>query len=272
MTFTEQLRAAQQKQRSLLCVGLDTDPTKLPSHLRLAPDGVLDFNRRVIDATADAACAFKINLAFTEALGEEGPRVLRRTLMHIPAGVITIADGKRGDIGNSSAMYAKALFEDLNFTSCTVNPYMGSDAVAPFLSRPDRGAFILAVTSNPGAKDFQYLSVKGKPLYMHVIAKAKKWGENCGLVVGATRPAELKKVRALVPSMPILIPGVGTQGGDMKSAIRYGCAKTGDLALINVSRSIIYASDASDFHVAVRKKAIELRDGMENYRQLYFTS
>jgi orotidine-5'-phosphate decarboxylase len=269
MTFSDHLRYIQQKQNSLLCVGLDTDPSKIPVHLRQSPEAVLDFNRRIIDATVDLVCAYKINLAFYESLGEEGWKIVRRTLRHIPGGVLTIGDGKRGDIGNSSAMYASALFKDLGFGSCTVNPYMGEDSVTPFLSSPERGVFVLAVTSNPGARDFQYQRINGKPLYERVISRVKKWDihHNCGLVVGATRPRELQRIRAMVPNMPFLIPGVGAQGGDLAKAIRNGCTRGGDLAVVNASRSIMYASSGEDFADAARLTAQRMVEEMNTVRE-----
>lgn len=270
MTFVDHLRSVQEKQNSLLCVGLDTDPAKIPPDLRRSPDGVLDFNRRIIDATADLVCAYKINLAFYESMGEEGWRIVRRTLRHIPGTVVTIGDGKRGDIGNTSAMYARALFEDLGFGSCTVNPYMGGDSVTPFLSDPARGVFVLAVTSNPGARDFQYQRINGTPLYERVIRRVKKWDvhHNCGLVVGATRPRELGRIRAMVPHMPFLIPGVGAQGGDLAKAIRNGCTREGDLAVVNASRSIIYASGGDDYADAARQTARRMVEEMNVIREL----
>jgi orotidine-5'-phosphate decarboxylase len=168
-------------------------------------------------------------------------------------------------------MYARTLRVDLGFGACTVNPYMGSDSVTPFLSAPEHGVFVLAVTSNPGAKDFQYLKINDRPLYERVIAKARRWNVqgNCGLVVGATRPAELKRIRALVPQMPLLIPGIGAQGGDLRQAIRYGCTKAGDLAVINAGRSVLYASSGEDFADAARTSALQLRDEMNRYREMY---
>jgi len=194
--------------------------------------------------------------------------MLRRTLSCIPENIITIGDAKRGDIGNTAAMYAQALLTDLGFRATTVNPYMGFDSVEPFLRDPERGAFVLAVTSNPGAKDFQYLKVGTRRLYERVIRKVQSWNTkgNCGLVVGATRPAELRRIRAMVPDMPILIPGIGAQGGDLKSAVRYGCTRDGLLALINASRSILYASSGEDFADAARREATRLRDDINRYR------
>jgi orotidine-5'-phosphate decarboxylase len=272
MSFTEQLRTVQQTQGSLLCVGLDTDPGKLPAHLGAVENPVVEFNKRLIDATHDLVCAYKINLAFYEALGESGWSAIQQTLRHIPKGVVTIADGKRGDIGNSSERYASSLFTASGFGACTVAPYMGTDSLEPFIRYDDRGVFVLAVTSNPGAKDFQYLKVRGKPLYEHVIARVKKWNHksNCGLVVGATKPKEMQRIRSLVPTMPLLIPGVGSQGGSIQSAVRFGCSRQGDLAVINASRSILYASSGSDFSSAARSAAVALRDEINRYREKYF--
>lgn len=270
--FTRRLRRFQRTQNSVLCVGLDTDAAKLPRSLFVSPDPVVEFNRRIIEATADLVCAYKLNLAFYEALGERGWEAVHRTLEAIPADVITIGDAKRGDIGNSSAMYARALLDDFAFTAVTVNPYMGTDSVEPFLQRRDRGVFLLAVTSNPGAKDFQYLKVRGRPFYEQVIRRAGEWNtrNNVGLVVGATRPRELRRIRALAPGMPLLIPGVGAQGGDARLAIRYGCDAKGDLAVINASRSILFASGGEDFADAARAAALQLRDELNRYRDLYF--
>jgi orotidine-5'-phosphate decarboxylase len=272
MNFTQQLLAIQKSRQSLLCVGLDTDPAKLPESLRGASEPVLEFNRRIIAATADVACAYKLNLAFYEAAGEKGWSLLRETLAAIPAGVITIGDAKRGDIGNTAEMYARALFGELGFGAATVNPYMGGDSVEPFLRDPERGAFVLALTSNPGGKDFQYLKTGRRPLYSQVVRKGVEWNRrrNCGLVVGATRPTELKSIRRLAPDLPILIPGIGAQGGDLEGAVRYGCDQRGYRAVINASRSIIYASSGEDFAEAARAAAIELRDAINRHRQAHF--
>jgi orotidine-5'-phosphate decarboxylase len=170
-------------------------------------------------------------------------------------------------------MYAHALFDELGFDAVTVNPYMGKDSVLPFLKNPQRGAFVLALTSNEGAKDFQYLRVKAKPLYERVIATTKRWNtqHNCGLVVGATKPAELRRARELAPDLPFLIPGVGAQGGDLEASVRYGCTHNDDLALINVGRSILYASSGKDFAREARKVAITFRDDMNHFRSLFFS-
>lgn len=267
MTFSRKISLVQRKQSSLLCIGLDTDAALIPRHLGRSANAVLAFNRRIIDATADLVCAYKLNLAFYETLGAGGWRVMEKTLEHIPRNIITIGDGKRGDIGNTSERYAKTLFDELGFDATTVNPYMGYDSVEPFLQWSDRGVFLLALTSNPGSNDFQRLRVSGRFLYEHVVRSAVKWNtkKNIGLVVGATHPNELRRIRNLAPEMPILIPGVGKQGGDLKSAIRYGCTKSGDRAIINASRSILYASRGKDFAQAARREAMRLRNEIEKY-------
>jgi orotidine-5'-phosphate decarboxylase len=269
MNFTQRVRLIQRRKDSLLCVGLDPDPAKIPRSLR-GKNGVLEFCKGVVEATRDFACAFKINLAFFEALGKQGWDSLAAVAEFLPSDTIRIADGKRGDIGNSSAMYARTLFQELPFDAVTVNPYMGSDSVAPFLSDKTRGAFVLALTSNEGARDFQYLRTGRKPLYQQVVATVRRWnsGRNCGLVVGATRPQELRKIRAFAPDMPILIPGIGTQGGDLKASVRYGCTEKGDLAIINVGRTILYASSGTDFRQAARAVAREFRDTMNKHREI----
>ncbi|HET6271502.1 MAG TPA: orotidine-5'-phosphate decarboxylase [Bacteroidota bacterium] len=272
MTFYQAIRSIQREHKSLLCVGLDTDVRKIPKFLLSHRDPVQEFNSRIIEATRDIVCAYKINLAFYEAMGECGWRTVQQTLACIPEEVVTIGDAKRGDIGNSAELYARSIMDDYNFASCTVNPYMGEDAVRPFAENRAKGAFVLAVTSNPGAKDFQYLSVNGKPLYERVIATVKKWNtkRNLGLVVGATRPSEMARVRKLVPEMPLLIPGIGAQGGDVKSTVRYGCDVRGEMAIINASRSIIYASNGEDFAEASRMAAMKLRDEINAYRAQFF--
>jgi orotidine-5'-phosphate decarboxylase len=268
MTFTQKLREVQLKQNSLLCIGLDVDADKIPSHLQSSANPVLEFNRQIIEATHDLACAYKPNLAFYEAMGERGLTTLRETLKLIPQSVLIIGDGKRGDIGNTAERYAKSLFDDFGFDSVTVNPYMGFDSVEPFLKNPAKGVFLLALTSNPGSKDFQRLKINGKPLYEKVVRMAKKWNthQNIGLVVGATHPRELKTIRKIVPEMPLLIPGIGKQGGDLKSAVRDGCDKNGQLAIINASRSILYASSGKDFAEAARREAKKMVEEMGTYR------
>jgi orotidine-5'-phosphate decarboxylase len=267
MSFTQRLCQVQRKQNSLLCIGLDVDVEKIPPHLQSVKNPVLEFNRQIIEATQDLVCAYKPNLAFYEAMGERGISILRETLTLIPKTVISIGDGKRGDIGNTAERYAKSLFVDFGFDAVTVNPYMGFDAVEPFLTTPEKGVFLLALTSNPGSKDFQRLKVGTTPLYEKVVFAARKWNssQNIGLVVGATHPKELLRVRKIVPDMPILIPGIGKQGGSLKSSIRYGCNKHGQLAVINASRSIIYASTGKDFAEAARTEAKKMVEEMRIY-------
>ncbi len=272
MTFYSALRSIQHSNNSLLCIGLDSDLVKLPNHLLRRENPILHFNKQIIEATKDLVCAYKLNLAFYEALGEHYWHTVKETLAAIPSDIITIGDAKRGDIGNTAEMYAKSLRDDFGFTASTVNPYMGFDSVEPFIRHEDHGAFILALTSNSGAKDFEYLNAGTKPLYQHVVAKVKKWNvnNNCGLVVGATRPKELQRIRKAVPDMPLLIPGVGAQGGDLTASVRYGCTAAGDMAVINSSRGILYASSGEDFAEAARAAAIKLRDDMNVIRSKYF--
>jgi orotidine-5'-phosphate decarboxylase len=228
---------------------------------------ILEFNRGIIDATADLVCAYKPNLAFYEAFGLEGLVALEKTVKYIPEGIPVIGDAKRGDIGNTARRYAEALFSAFGFDAATLNPYLGYDSVEPFLEYPDKGVFILCRTSNPGALDFQALRCGDVPLYEVVAQKAKEWDRygNIGLVVGATYPEELRRIRQLCPQMPLLIPGLGAQGGDLASTVRYGIDNRGEMAIINSSRQIIYASRGEDFAIAARKAALELRDQINIY-------
>jgi len=259
MNFAGKLLAANRRNKSLLCVGLDPDPELMPKV------GLLEFNKAIIDTTFDLVCAYKPNLAFYEALGVSGLKVLQKTIEHIPDHIPIIGDGKRGDIGNTARAYAKALFETFGFDAATVSPYLGFDSVEPLIRYNDRGVFILCRTSNPGAVDFQDLvDAQGIPLYETVARKAREWNAhgNIGLVVGATYIKELKAIRRLCPEMPILIPGVGTQGGDLASTVRYGIDAQGGNAIITVSRQVIYASQGKDFAQAARHNAQELRDNI----------
>ena len=272
MHFIAKLRHIQQKNNSLLCIGLDTDVSRVPEFLHAWSDPQYEFNRRIIDATKDLVCAYKLNSAFYESVGEHGWYTVHHTLARIPEEIVTIGDGKRGDIASSAERYAHVFCADWEFAGTTVNPYMGKDSIEPFLKRRDQCAFVLAVTSNKGAKDFQYLKAGGTPLYEHVVRAAKKWNtkKNIGLVVGATRPSELKRVRSLAKQMPILIPGIGAQRGDLESAVRYGCDNRGELAIINIGRSIIYASAGDDFAEQARSVALKYRDEINRYRTRYF--
>jgi orotidine-5'-phosphate decarboxylase len=273
MKFIEKLQKIQRKNRSLLCVGLDSDPAKLPRHLGTSKNAVLHFNQHIIEATSGLVCAYKLNLAFYEALGERGWHILEETLSLIPEGIVTIGDGKRGDIGNTSERYANALYNELGFDSVTVNPYLGFDSVEPFIQSDKHCAFILALTSNEGSNDFQRLIIRGRPLYEKVVQAAVKWNsrKNIGLVVGATHPNELRPIRELAPAMPILIPGIGKQGGDLESAVRYGCDNHGRLAIINASRSVLYASPGKDFMAAAEAEARQLRDSIQKFRDRFFS-
>jgi orotidine-5'-phosphate decarboxylase len=269
MNFREKLISATRRNDSLLCVGLDPDPERMPEKI-----GVFEFNREIIDATVDLVCAYKPNLAFYESLGSDGLDALKQTVEHIPADVPVILDAKRGDIGNTARAYARALFDYLGGDAATVNPYLGLDSVEPFIQYHDKGIFILCRTSNAGALDFQSLRFEAesgtepRPLFEIVALKARQWNThgNIGLVVGATYPEELKLIRSTHPDMPILIPGIGAQGGDLASAVVYGINGQGEMAIINSSRQIIYASRERDFAEAARRTAVALREQINHYR------
>ena len=262
MKFTDKLLNISRKNKSLLCIGLDPDPELMPGV------DVLQFNKAIIDATCDMVCAYKPNLAFYEALGTEGLTILEKTIRYIPGDIPVIADAKRGDIGNTAKAYAKALFAVFGFDAATVNPYLGFDSIEPFIRYQDEGVFILCRTSNRGATDFQNLSTDGQPLYEAVARKAQEWNiyGNIGLVVGATYPDDLKKVRSICPEMPLLIPGIGAQGGDLASTVRYGVDAQGERAIINVSRQILYASKDKGFAEAARNMAEKIRTQINDYR------
>ena len=238
------------QKKSLLCVGLDTDIQKIPHFLHDYADPVFAFNQKIIDATASFAVAYKINLAFYECMGKKGWETLEKTLDYIPKEIFTIADAKRGDIGNTSRMYAKTFFETYPFDSITVAPYMGEDSVKPFLEYEDKMVFLLALTSNKGAEDFQWFSDGKQPLYQKVIQQSQQWAQgskgSLGYVVGATRPDDIAAIRAQAPDAFFLVPGVGAQGGDLHAICKNGANSQGGL-LINSSRSILYASAGEDF-------------------------
>ncbi len=270
MDFLSKLLEASRKNKSLLCVGLDTDIRRIPSHLSRARNPALEFNRAIVDATSDLVCAYKPNFAFYEAMGQAGWETLKETIDYVPKDIPVILDVKRGDIGNTAKSYAVSAFEKLGADAVTINPYMGFDAVKPFLEYSDRCSFILCLTSNPGSADFQKLTSDGKPLYVHVAEAAVRWISEgqCGLVVGATHPDELRRIREIAPELPILIPGVGAQGGDIERTVAFGTNRKGELAIINSSRGIIYASGGEDFAEAAGKAAAELRDTMNRFRDL----
>ncbi|HMS70014.1 MAG TPA: orotidine-5'-phosphate decarboxylase [Saprospiraceae bacterium] len=251
---------------SALCIGLDPDGSKLPATIKNDPQGILDFCKEIIDATHDVCVAYKPNLAFFESLGPEGWKILEYLVKYIPSHLFTIADAKRGDIGNTSKMYAKAFFEHLNFDAVTVAPYMGEDSVTPFLEFNDKWVILLGLTSNKGSNDFQRLKLdNGSLVYEAVLQASSKWGspENMMYVVGATHGEEIGHVRTLLPEHFFLVPGVGAQGGDAKTVISYGANDLGGL-LINASRSILYASDKEDFAIKAREEAIRLNAEMSS--------
>ena len=263
-TFTERLRAASESTQSLLCVGLDPDPARLP-----VPDAA-EFNRSIVSATADLVCAYKPNLAFYEALGLPGWKALEQTVQHIrdaaPHGII-IGDCKRGDIDSSATAYATAMFDVWGFDAVTVNPWGGMDTVEPWLTKPEKGAFIWCRGSNHGAADFQDLAVNSaenltQPVYLRLAHRSQQRATqgNLGLVVGATAPQQLADVRGICPDLPLLIPGIGAQGGDLADSVRCGVDSGGRLAVINASRSVIYASSGADYASAARQVAARLRD------------
>lgn len=253
----EQIR----QKKSFLCVGLDTDLAKIPPHLLECEDPIFEFNKAIIDATRDFTVAYKPNLAFYECYGPKGWESLKKTIDYIPKNIFTIADAKRGDIGNTSSYYAKTFFEYLNCDSVTVAPYMGEDSVTPFLEFPGKWVILLALTSNKGAMDFQFTTDKnGEELYKKVLRKASKWGtdENLMFVVGATRAEGIGEVRKLVPNHFFLVPGVGAQGGSLQEVTDYGWNKDCGL-LVNSSRAIIYASNTTDFAEKAREEAQKLQ-------------
>jgi orotidine-5'-phosphate decarboxylase len=257
------------KKKSFLCIGLDTDLSKIPQHLLKADDPAFEFNKQIIDATHDLAIAYKPNLAFYECNGVKGWQSLTRTIQYLKSfEVFTIADAKRGDIGNTSTQYAKAFFNPdqsgIDFDAVTVAPYMGEDSVKPFLEFSGKWVVLLALTSNKGAEDFQFFSSGGKKLFEQVLIQSKNWGseENMMFVVGATKAEMLTAVRKIVPDHFLLVPGVGAQGGSLQEVAKYGLTKDCGL-LVNSSRNIIYASTETDFAEKARKEAEKLQKEME---------
>ncbi|WP_296703018.1 orotidine-5'-phosphate decarboxylase [Algoriphagus sp.] len=260
-----------QKKSSFLCVGLDADIEKIPSHLKTEKDPIFTFCKEIIEQTSDFAVAFKPNIAFFEALGPQGWETLQKINELIPKNIFTIADAKRGDIGNTSMLYARAFFEKMDFDSVTVAPYMGVDSVTPFLNFENKWVILLALTSNSGSMDFQLIKDQdGKPLYQSVLEKSQKWGspENMMYVVGATRGELIGEVRKMVPEHFLLVPGVGAQGGSLTDVARFGMNSTCGL-LVNSSRGIIYASGGKDFGRAARKEALNLQQDMDGLLDKY---
>ncbi|MFV9550453.1 orotidine-5'-phosphate decarboxylase [Algibacter sp. PT7-4] len=264
---TQQLVQEIKKKKSFLCIGLDVDLNKIPKHLLNEPDPIFAFNKAIIDATHHLCVAYKPNTAFYEAYGLKGWQALEKTINYLNENhpeIFTIADAKRGDIGNTSTMYAKAFFEDLAFDSVTVAPYMGKDSVEPFLAFKDKHTIMLALTSNQGAFDFQTKEIDGKEVYKQVLETSKSWdnAENLMYVVGATKAEYLADIRTIIPNSFLLVPGVGAQGGNLQDVCKYGMNNDVGL-LINSSRGIIYASNENDFAKAAAHKAETLQKEME---------
>jgi orotidine-5'-phosphate decarboxylase len=277
MSFLEKLLAAERQNQSLLCVGLDPESERLPEHLRALPieRAVVQFCREIIEATAPYTSVFKPNFAFFEVLGPAGLYALQEIVRAIPEHIPVIADAKRGDIGNTAKNYAAAIFETYGFDAVTVNPYLGYDAVAPFLAYREKGVLLLCRTSNPSARNFQDLLVQtddgpSRPLYEVVAQRVQSWNKasNCGLVVGATYPQEMGTIRALCPDMPVLVPGIGAQGGDLEAVVPLAVDLQGERAMFSASRSILYAGSGADYASAAASAARTLRDEINQARGL----
>ncbi len=276
MNFLEKLLTASRQQDSLLCVGLDPEPERFPAELRDMPmdRAVLRFCQAIIAETSAYVCAYKPNLAFFEVLGPIGMQVFQEMLQAIPAHIPVIADAKRGDLGNTARNYASALFDVYGCDAATVSPYLGYDSLVPFLAYREKGVLLLCRTSNPSARDFQDLLVQCqdgqvRPLYEVVAKRVQSWNEagNCGLVVGATYPQELRTIRSLCPDMPLLIPGVGAQGGGLEASVMAGVDTLGERAIIAVSRAILYAGGGTDYAVVAGAAARSLRDQINTVRR-----
>jgi len=266
MNKQELINQIKQK-KSFLCIGLDTDIQKIPEYLSKFDDPVFEFNKQIIDSTKDLCVAYKLNTAFYESNGINGWKSLMKTIEYIPKNIFSIADAKRGDIGNTSKMYAKTFFETMDFDSITVNPYMGSDSVEPFLDFNNKWVILLALTSNKGSEDFQNFSNQSNvKLYQQVIEKSMNWSDDSRImyVVGATKSNSLKEIRKIIPDHFLLIPGIGAQGGSLDDVVKYGMNKDCGL-LINSSRSIIYAGNGENFAENAREAALKIKSEMENY-------
>lgn len=257
--------------KSYLCIGLDTDFERIPTHLKSTPDAVFEFNKQIIDNTLDLCVSYKINTAFYESMGSKGWDIMQRTVEYIPSTHFKIADAKRGDIGNTSSQYAKAFFEVLNFDAITVAPYMGEDSVRPFLEFENKWAIVLALTSNKGSADFQQQRTGDEWLYEKVIKQVASWGtpDNLMFVVGATKPAEMQAIRKIIPEHFMLVPGVGFQGGNLREVSDHGLNTSCGL-LVNVSRAIIYAGEKEDFVAEARAIALQYQQEMKQYLETGF--
>lgn len=271
MDFNEKLLKIANKNKSLLCVGLDIDKEKIPKYLfESSKSPHFEFNKKIIDATKDLVCSYKLNMAFYEVLGKKGIDLLQKTIKYIPKEIIIILDGKRNDIGNTAKIYAKSLYETFKADGVTINPYLGIDGIKPFLDYKNKCSFILCRTSNPSASDLQDLKISNTPLFEVVANKIKEWNMigNCGAVVGATYPEELKLIRKILgDEIPILIPGIGAQEGDIKKTVEYGTNNSGYMAIIVSSRAIIYSSCDKDFNKKARNATSFLRDEINKYRR-----
>lgn len=279
MNFQQKLENAIKKNNSLLCIGLDTDINKIPKHLLEKEDPVFEFNKTIIDNTNNLVCCYKLNIAYYSAEGLKGLESLIKTINYIHDKYIdipVILDAKRADVGHTSEAYAREVFDQINTDSVTVNPYFGLDSVEPFLKYKDKGIIVLCRTSNPGAGDFQDLIIDGEPLYIKVAQKITEWNKkhgNCLMVVGATWPEEMKKIRKIAPNMFFLVPGIGSQGGDLENTLKNGLTKEKSGLtpiksglIIHSARAIIYASSNKDFAEKARVKAKQLRDSINKYR------
>ncbi len=275
MNFLDKLLTTSRAQNSLLCVGLDPERDRLPAQLHDMPvaRAITYFCRAIIEATAPYVCAFKPNLAFFEVLGPEGMYVFQEVLQAIPGHIPVIVDAKRGDLGNTARNYAAAVFDVYGCDAVTVNPYLGYDSVAPFLAYHEKGVILVCRTSNPSARDFQDVLVCGegeevRPLYEIVAQRVQSWNKagNCGLVVGATYPQELRDIRSMCPDMPILVPGVGAQGGDLEASVAAGVDAFGEKAIIAVSRAVLFAGEGTDFATAAANEARALRNRINEVR------
>lgn len=266
LAFNERVNMLISKKTSFLCIGLDPDIEKIPSHLRYEKNPLDLFVTEIVAATHEYATAYKANLAFFESEGHNGLEALQNLAANLPKDVILIFDGKRGDIENTTKHYVKAYFDKLGADAMTVNPYMGYDAVKPFIADPEKGAFVLTLTSNRSADDFQYLQVGTVPLHQYVANKVQAWNKenNCGLVVGATDIDELKILRRAVPDLPFLVPGVGAQGGNLKMVLDHARDKKGMGLLVNVGRDILYQSSGKDFALKAKERAAEYVNEMSS--------
>lgn len=272
MTPLAKLTAIEQKNNSLLCVGLDSDIAKLPPQFKGSPTPQFDFNKAIINATHDLVSSYKPNSAFYEARGEQGMRELKMTMDYLRSTypeILTILDAKRADIGNTNEGYVTSTFDYLGFDAITLHPYLGAEALAPFLKRTDKVSIILCRTSNPGAGELQDLKVNGKTIYQIVAQKVTtEWNKNnnCMMVIGATYPEELKEVRAIAGDMTFLVPGIGAQGGDVEKTVKAGLNSNQAGMIINSARGIIFASSGEDFAERARHEAVKLRDGINRWR------